>query len=54
MKKKLIFFISLISMLSFSIEKPNLDNYEKQKRSGKNPIFKAKDIGMKEKLDYWN
>lgn len=31
-----------------------LKDYEKQKRSGKNPIFKAKDIGMKEKLDYWN
>lgn len=34
MKKKLVFFISLISMLSFSIEKPNLDHYEKQKRIG--------------------
>ena len=31
-----------------------LKDYEKQKRSGKNPIFKAKDIGVKEKLDYWN
>ena len=31
-----------------------LRDYEKQKRIGKNPIFKAKDIGMKEKLDYWN
>ena len=31
-----------------------LKDYEMQKRSGKNPIFKAKDIGMKEKLDYWN
>lgn len=31
-----------------------LKDYEIQKASGKNPIFKAKDIGMKEKLDYWN
>ncbi|EEB36145.1 amino acid carrier protein [Anaerococcus hydrogenalis DSM 7454] len=31
-----------------------LKDYEKQKREGKNPIFKAKDIGIKENLDYWS
>jgi AGCS family alanine or glycine:cation symporter len=30
-----------------------LDDYNKQKRSGNNPVFKAKSIGIKEKLDFW-
>ena len=31
-----------------------LDDYKKQMRQGINPIFKAKDIGLKQKTDYWN
>lgn len=31
-----------------------LKDYEKQKHEGKNPMFKAKDIGIKENLDYWS
>lgn len=34
MKKKAIFLLSLITFVNFSIEKPNLENYEKQKRLG--------------------
>lgn len=34
MNKKLIMLISLVSMVSLSIEKPNLDKYERQKRIG--------------------
>ncbi len=30
-----------------------LNDYCKQKKEGKNPIFKAKDIGIEEKLDFW-
>ena len=31
-----------------------LRDYENQKKAGKNPLFKAKDIGLKsEELDYW-
>ena len=31
-----------------------LRDYEKQKKEGKNPIFKAKDIGLNlDELDYW-
>ncbi len=31
-----------------------LRDYEKQKKEGKNPVFKAKDIGLNlEELDYW-
>ena len=25
-----------------------------QRREGKNPVFRAADIGLKEKTDYWN
>jgi len=27
--------------------------YERQLKMGMNPVFKSKDIGMKEKLDCW-
>ena len=31
-----------------------LKDYEKQKREGKNPSFRAKEIGLNaEELDYW-
>ncbi len=30
-----------------------LDNYVEQLNAGKNPTFKAADIGLKQKLDYW-
>ena len=30
-----------------------LKDYEKQLKMGMNPVFKSKDIGMKEKLDCW-
>ena len=31
-----------------------LDYYKKQMREGHNPIFKAADIGLKQKTDFWN
>lgn len=31
-----------------------LDDYSRQKRSGKDPVFKAADIGIQEKVDFWN
>lgn len=31
-----------------------LDDYTKQRKEGKNPVFKAKSIGLKEKTDFWN
>ena len=31
-----------------------LDDYSKQKKEGKNPVFKATAIGLKEKTDFWN
>lgn len=31
-----------------------LRNYTQQRRAGKNPTFRAADIGLKEKTDYWN
>ena len=31
-----------------------LKDYEQQKKAGKNPVFKASTIGIKEQLDYWN
>lgn len=30
-----------------------LKDYEKQRKAGKEPVFHAADIGMKEKLDFW-
>ena len=31
-----------------------LSDYDKQLKEKKDPVFKAKDIGINEKLDYWN
>ena len=31
-----------------------LEDYVKQKKAGKNPVFKASNIGLKEKTDFWN
>ena len=31
-----------------------LDDYIAQKKAGKNPVFKASSIGLKEKTDFWN
>lgn len=31
-----------------------LKDYNKQKKEGKNPVFKASDIGLKQKTDFWN
>ena len=31
-----------------------LDNYKEQMKQGINPIFKAKDIGIKVPTDHWN
>ena len=31
-----------------------LDDYKKQMREGKNPVFKAADINLKQKTDFWN
>ena len=31
-----------------------LDDYIAQKKAGKNPVFKAASIGLKEKTDFWN
>ena len=31
-----------------------LRNYTQQRKEGKNPVFRAADIGLKEKTDYWN
>ncbi len=30
-----------------------LNDYKKQKKEGKNPVFKAEDIGIEEELDFW-
>ncbi len=30
-----------------------LEDYRKQKKEGKDPVFKAKDIGIEEELDFW-
>jgi len=31
-----------------------MQDYFKQKKSGKNPVFKAKDINLETKTDFWN
>lgn len=31
-----------------------LEDYRKQKKEGKNPVFKAASIGLKDKTDFWN
>lgn len=30
-----------------------MDDYSKQREAGKNPVFKARSIGITQKLDYW-
>ena len=30
-----------------------LDDYCKQKKEGKNPVFKAKEAGIMDELEYW-
>ena len=37
--------------------KPALDalkDYQSQRKAGKDPVFKAADIGLKQKTDFWN
>ena len=31
-----------------------LKDYDKQRKEGKEPVFKAKDIDLPHKVDYWN
>ncbi len=31
-----------------------LKDFDNQLKEGKNPVFKAKDVGIEDKLDYWN
>ncbi len=31
-----------------------LSNYKKQKKEGKDPVFRARDVGIEDELDYWN
>ena len=31
----------------------SMNDYEKQSKEGKNPVFKAADIGLPDKVDYW-
>ena len=44
--------IPVILILSNTAMKA-LKYYERQLKMGMNPVFKSKDIGMKEKLDCW-
>lgn len=44
--------IPVILILSNTAMKA-LKDYERQFKMGMNPVFKSKDIGMKEKLDCW-
>mgnify|MGYP001202368563 FL=1 len=44
--------IPVIILLSNTALKA-LGDYEKQLKKGMNPVFKSTDIGMKEKMDYW-
>lgn len=44
--------IPVILILSNTAMKA-LKDYERQLKKGMNPVFKSKDIGMKEKLDCW-
>ena len=30
-----------------------LDDYKRQKREGKDPVFLAKTVGLEDKVDYW-
>ena len=47
----IIFFFPL--SLSNTPMKALKDYFERQLKMGMNPVFKSKDIGMKEKLDCW-
>lgn len=31
-----------------------LEDYEKQKKNGENPVFKTRNIGMEYETDYWS
>ena len=31
-----------------------LDDYQRQRRAGKDPVFKASSIGLKQETDFWN
>lgn len=44
--------IPVILILSNTAMKA-LKDYERKLKMGMNPVFKSKDIGMKEKLDCW-
>ena len=33
---------------------PALKDYTAQRKTGRNPVFKAASIDLKEKTDYWN
>ena len=30
-----------------------MDDYSEQRAAGKNPVFRARSIGISQKLDYW-
>ena len=51
-------FMALINVpVIFILLKPVLrclDDYGKQKKAGKDPVFKAEHIGLTEKVDFWN
>ena len=51
-------FMALINVpVSVILLKPvlrGLEDYTEQKKAGKNPVFKAEHIGLKEKVDFWN
>ena len=54
----LMAFMALINIpvigIAGKIAMNALDDYEKQRREGKNPVFHASDIGLDpEKLEYW-
>lgn len=54
----LMAFMALINIpvigIAGKIAMKALDDYEKQRREGKNPVFRASDIGLDpEKLEYW-
>ena len=31
-----------------------LKDYQRQRQAGENPVFRAADIGLKEKTEFWN
>ena len=44
--------VPVILILSKYVIRTTKD-FDKQLKEGKNPTFKARDIGIKNKLDYW-